>query len=1145
MSPCPRSESLQGLLDEFLEGPELEEIVIHIEICVSCQEVLEDLTRGLGWKSTMPELSGVPKLDFEQEIEEFDLAGRSANSLPGDISSADSARTLTQSEPLGTSPGSEPGSARTDWPTVPGYEILDRLGEGGMGIVYRARHLGLNRLEALKMIRGGSRARPDLLARFPIEAEIIAGLRHANILQIYHIGEVDHLPFVSLELLEGGSLADRIKGTPQPGLPSAELLVILAQAIHAAHQAGIVHRDLKPSNVLFTTGGVPKISDFGLAKRMESDSRQTESGAIMGSPSYMAPEQARGHTKNVGPAADVYALGAILYEMLTGRPPFKGETPIETVHQVIDDEPVPPSRLVPRLSADLETISLKCLNKEAHKRYGSAQALADDLERYIEGKPIKARPTPFWERGAKWSRRRPVKALSLFLGTAAALLAIGSVVVYDRFRVQQDAVARETNTKTFFEAQAKASTDPVAARTDLVVLRSMMKAHPTNQHNLDARAHRLIEQIDEREARERSQMKNQARLAEFFRGKQAAFTQDTQFTGLDYSRSHEATRKAALAALAVFASTASSDSWALEVLPASFSDQEKAQVSEGCYELLLVLADSLDKPAESLRLLDQAALLRAPDKTYHLRRASYLAKTGNAPAAEAEQRAADATPPSSPVDHFLAGWDQFKRRDFASANRHFDLTLQRQSDHFWARCLSALCSLQLKQGLLAKERLTGCIRSEPDDPWLYIWRALASMQVAVATEKEETDHQFQHALDDFGQVTLMLAQKPDNLLRWVLLVNRGNLFVQHAEWEKAFADFHAAAGLDSQRTDAFVGLGMVYKRQHRLNEASEQFTRAIALQPETAALYRARAEVELARDDPTPAQSATGLSDLDQAIRLESPANLVLALDHTRRAKLLHDAHRLPEALSACEAALKVDRDRNDAHLLRIQVLLDLKRYDEVTRSCDALLAKDKPSAAIYELRGLARSDLKDFAGAIEDHTQAIALEPGRALLFLRRGDLYLVSDAPKLAKHDFDEAIRLDPSNSDAVSGRAAVLVRLGQHREAVEDTERALRLSVPTGLRLFSAARIYARAAAVVAASVRSRPRESVNMVEQYQERGTSLLREAVNKAPANERAAFWRDVVQSDPDPAMNALRRRLRASDWNAQASVSPGGRHDQP
>ena len=193
-----------------------------------------------------------------------------------------------------------------------------------MGIVYKARQLGLNRLVAIKMIIGGSQVRTAHLARFRVEAEAVARLRHPNILQIYDIGEVDGLPFVSLELLEGGDLDDRLAGTPQPGRSGAELMATLARAVDAAHKAGIIHRDLKPTNILFTEDGIPKITDFGLAKRLESDSRQTETGQIMGTPSYMAPEQASGNTKDVGPAADVYALGAILYEMLTGRPPFMG-----------------------------------------------------------------------------------------------------------------------------------------------------------------------------------------------------------------------------------------------------------------------------------------------------------------------------------------------------------------------------------------------------------------------------------------------------------------------------------------------------------------------------------------------------------------------------------------------------------------------------------------------------------------------------------------------------------------------------------------------------------------------------------------------------------------------------------------------------
>ncbi len=279
--------------------------------------------------------------------------------------------------------------AQADFPNLPEYEILAELGHGGMGIVYKARHRSLNRLVALKMIRAGSLAKPEDLARFRVEAEAVAKLRHPNIIQIYDIGEHNGLPFVALELLEAGSLGDLLRGTPQTGERSAAIVATLARAVHAAHEAGIIHRDLKPSNVLFASEDTPKVTDFGLAKRLE-ESGQTETGQVLGSPSYIPPEQAQGRSKEVGPTADVYALGAILYETLTGRPPFKGTTPIDTVMQVLHDEPLPPSRLSPHVPRNLETICLKCLAKEPLRRYPTAVALAEDLERYLVNQPIRA-----------------------------------------------------------------------------------------------------------------------------------------------------------------------------------------------------------------------------------------------------------------------------------------------------------------------------------------------------------------------------------------------------------------------------------------------------------------------------------------------------------------------------------------------------------------------------------------------------------------------------------------------------------------------------------------------------------------------------------------------------------------------------------
>jgi eukaryotic-like serine/threonine-protein kinase len=315
-------------------------------------------------------------------------------------------------------------------PATAGYEILGELGRGGMGVVYKARQLRLNRTVALKMILAGDHAGQEAALRFLAEAEAIAKLQHPNIVQIFHTDTYAGHPYIEMEYVGGGSLADRLDGTPQPPGAAARLVETLARAMAEAHLLGVVHRDLKPGNILLTTDGAPKVADFGLAKLLNVASGLTRTDSVLGSPSYMAPEQAAGKTKEIGPAADQYALGAILYELLVGRPPFRGATVLDTLQQVKTAEPVSPSRLVPGLPRDVETITLKCLQKDPSKRYESAAALADDLRRFQAGEPIVARPVGSLERGWRWCRRNPVVAGSLG-AAAAALVAVAVIsVVY-------------------------------------------------------------------------------------------------------------------------------------------------------------------------------------------------------------------------------------------------------------------------------------------------------------------------------------------------------------------------------------------------------------------------------------------------------------------------------------------------------------------------------------------------------------------------------------------------------------------------------------------------------------------------------------------------------------------------------------------
>jgi serine/threonine-protein kinase len=405
--------------------------------------------------------------------------------------------TVQDFSPQGASPTTapyapSPPEASTIPKEVPGYEILGELGRGGMGVVYKARQVALNRLVALKMILGGQFSSASDVARFRKEAEAIARLSHPHIVQVYDVGVFEGLPYCALEYVPGGSL-DRVLGSqPQPPREAAALVAKIAQGMQAAHEAGIVHRDLKPANILLAAASSqlsvaskeasdatlptdhwplttvqPKITDFGLAKRLEEGDGQTRTGELLGTPSYMAPEQAAARHQEIGPAADIYALGAILYEMLTGRPPFKGLSALDTVMQVQTAEPVSPSRLQMKIPRDLETICLKCLSKEPYQRYLTAAALAEDLERFLHGETIQARPVGRAERAWRWCRRNPVVA-SLAAALLLALLGglVGMTFLY--FQAQASATlalqerdeARRQRARAdahYFQAQASAT----------------------------------------------------------------------------------------------------------------------------------------------------------------------------------------------------------------------------------------------------------------------------------------------------------------------------------------------------------------------------------------------------------------------------------------------------------------------------------------------------------------------------------------------------------------------------------------------------------------------------------------------------------------------------------------------------------------
>jgi serine/threonine protein kinase len=304
-------------------------------------------------------------------------------------------------------------------PVIPGYDLLGRLDAGGMGVIYKALHRGLGMVVALKVVRGAAWDTPQALARFQAEARAVAGLSHPNVVRVYDYGEWrptgagTSLPYFTMEFVEGGSLAKKLGGRPLAPRPASELVETLARAMHYVHEKRIVHRDLKPANVLLAQDGTPKIADFGLAKRLESDPRLTTSRSVLGTASYMAPEQAAGRAKEVGPPTDVYALGAILYECLTGRPPFREESHELTINKLLTDDPVPPRQLQRDIPPELEAVCLKCLEKEPAQRYTSAAALADDLGRFHAGQPLTVGTADIVDRHARWARRIGYEILEL------------------------------------------------------------------------------------------------------------------------------------------------------------------------------------------------------------------------------------------------------------------------------------------------------------------------------------------------------------------------------------------------------------------------------------------------------------------------------------------------------------------------------------------------------------------------------------------------------------------------------------------------------------------------------------------------------------------------------------------------------------
>ncbi len=600
-------------------------------------------------------------------------------------------------------------------PELPDYELVQLLGRGGMGIVYKARQRSLRRTVALKMFEPGRIPTPRDVQRFRTEAEAIARLQHPNIVQIFKIGESDGLPFLALELAENGTLAQRLQQLPFSPWAAAALIETLASAIHHAHEQRIVHRDLKPANILFAADGTPKITDFGLAKLLEdvADSPRdaTRTGETIGTPRYMAPEQALGRHDLVGPATDTYALGTLLYECLTGQVPFVSSSVVETLQKISADEPVSPRRLQPSIPRDLATICLRCLMKESHRRYPTAAALADDLRRFLDGRPIVARPTPSWERVWKWSRRRPTHAA--LIAVAVLLVVLGGIAagISNRREQRRVAAARdevELLMKQGQEAAVLENNETAEGRFREAWI--LVQGEPALS---DYRTGVSGWLDHSRRAANRQLWKQRMPPREFDEARDEALLLSLL---LDPSGPESVAdgRRAIAAALEL---TLPNDAvWNAERERLVLLDAE------------LVLVDS--GAAKALARLDESNEFTS--RCYCGRRADLLLQLGRPEEAALERTRAEQHPPNEPAIRFGLGMERIRRRDYSEAARDFDAVLDAEPEHFTARLFRALCALKLDRPGEAKAGLTACVAQRPCFAWNYHYRGMAEDKLGEA-----------------------------------------------------------------------------------------------------------------------------------------------------------------------------------------------------------------------------------------------------------------------------------------------------------------------------------------------------------------------------------------------------------------------------
>jgi tetratricopeptide (TPR) repeat protein len=918
-------------------------------------------------------------------------------------------------------------------PSIPGYRVDEVLGRGGMGVVYKAWHLRLNRPVAIKMLLAGPYALPQELERFLRESELVAALHHPNIVQIYDAGEVEGRPYFAMELVEGGDLADQIRGAPYSARQAATLMATLAEAVEAAHQCGILHRDLKPGNILVTADGTPKVTDFGLARWLDGRDGLTFSATPVGTPSYMAPERAKEDKLATGPVSDVYALGAILYELLAGRPPFRAETAAATLQQALANEPVPPTRLNPRVTRDLETICLKCLQKEPHRRYASAGDLAEDLRRFERGEPIKARPVGKLERAAGWVRRRPDLAAALASGVLLAAILIGAVLWWHGQRSAQQATAVAYAEADLTESERlldrgefEASAAVLRRAKDRLrefVPDELQQRLTTAFANLE-----LVSRLDTIRL-ERSVLLNkeyEMETAPADRAYEDAFRLAGLGTDLEEAES-VAVRvgaspacKALVAALddwAVCTPDQRRRVWLLKVVrlvdPDSWRDRVRDPSPEAWADRARLTELAWEAPVEreSVQLLD--ALGRR------------LQDAGGKEIAVAYLRRVQQAHPADFYANHMLGDALFIVGEYGEAVGHFRVALAVRPGSTIAWTNLGFSLLELKRWDEARLAYEEALRIDPANGWAHAGLG------TVLHRRGHRDLAVEHL-----QRALPTVEPSSRLHRELAFALQ-----ERKEWGAAISHFRAAVALEPDKPWLQYDLGMALNSPGNQDEAIEYLRKTLALDPRYPA-----ARVNLARILFDRGREEEGVVELQHAIEF-NPTDM-MARTELRRA--LTRLGRWQELLGAWREELNARPPNHDAWFGYAELCLFLEHEEEYRSARRDLLAHfgSNKDSTVAERAG--RSCLL-MPMEQDELRQAVALVE-RAVAADRAGNEFAYPYclfAQGLARYregQFDEATKLMTGEAGSVMGpspglvNAMALYQMGEHDKARETLEAAI---------------------------------------------------------------------------------------------------------